>query len=62
MAEILTNGDMLKALFPNIDIDDLPHFPLISLSIPFGRDNGATMEIRKDWWDAPYEGTFKIIK
>lgn len=47
----LNNGDMIKAVFPNIDIerrdDVVDVYGLSSFSVTF----------KQDWWDAPYVGS-----
>lgn len=44
-----TNGDMIKALFPNDDISPSTVTSIIQ-KIPFGRN-----EYCSDWWNAPYK-------
>lgn len=50
-----TNGDMIKAMFPSIEIIDLPRFKEVYTGIPFGKLIGANIDCMRDWWDAPYE-------
>lgn len=41
-----TNGDVIKALFPNFRIDEMSH------TVWVGYDD---MSFRRKWWEAPYE-------
>jgi hypothetical protein len=41
-----TNGDVIKALFPNYRTDEMSH------SVWVGYDD---MSFRREWWDAPYK-------
>ena len=50
-----TNGDMIKALFPSIEIADCPKFNEVYTGIPFGELIGANIDCMRDWWNAPYK-------
>ena len=50
---IITNGDVIKALFPNFRIDKMSH------SVWVGYDN---MSFRREWWDAPYMRQEQILE
>ena len=41
-----TNGDVIKAMFPNFHTDEMSH------TIWVGYDD---MSFRKEWWNAPYK-------
>jgi len=41
-----TNGDVIKALFPNYRTDEMSH------SVWVGYDN---MSFKREWWNAPYK-------
>ena len=43
---VKTNGDVIKAMFPNFHIDEMSH------TVWVGYDN---MSFRREWWEAPYE-------
>lgn len=43
--EDATNGDVIKAIFPNFHTDELSH------TVWVGYDD---MSFRREWWDAPY--------
>ena len=51
-----TNGDMLKTVFPYIEVKDKCNM-YYSVDIEnLSEDVGLnTVGFRKDWWDAPYE-------
>lgn len=44
-----TNGDVIKAMFPNLKVED--NGGSIYLHYP----NGGWIVIDKDWWNAPYK-------
>lgn len=52
-----TNGDVIKALFPDVHITD--HF---ELATPIGNviyvrlNKHQEMRVQQKWWDAPYKG------
>lgn len=48
-SENSTNGDIIKAMFPNREI--VEHDTWIELSFVDGMD-----EFDKNWWNAPYKG------
>ena len=50
-----TNGDMIKALFPDIEIADCTKLDKIYTGIPFGKLIGANRDCMRDWWNAPWK-------
>lgn len=44
-----TNGDMIKAMFPDVDISELNRF------INFSLDHSKCSSVKSDWWNAPYK-------
>lgn len=55
LPENLTNGDVIKALFPNIQIYNSKTIESIYTGIPFGKYIGANVDCMREWWEAPYE-------
>ena len=51
-----TNGDMIKAMFPNIQISDSEVMKMknIYTGIPYGELIGANIDCMREWWNAPY--------
>ena len=49
-----TNGDVIKAMFPNTEVDDYDYGkdPVIDV---YGIDNTEYITLRKAWWNAPYK-------
>jgi hypothetical protein len=49
-----TNGDVIKAIFPNTVVDDYDYGkdPVIDV---YGIDAAEYITLRKAWWDAPYQ-------
>lgn len=49
-----TNGDVIKALFPNTEVDnyDYGKDPVIDI---YGIDDTEYITLRKTWWNAPYK-------
>lgn len=50
-----TNGDMIKALFPDIEIADSPCLDKVYTGIMFGKYIGVNIDCMRDWWSAPYK-------
>ena len=50
-----TNGDVIKALFPDIEIADSKALDKIYTGIPFGDLIGANVDCMREWWNAPYK-------
>ena len=48
-----TNGDMIKAMFPEIESIDAP---LLKVYVMVYTKDHKCMRFDADWWDAPYEG------
>lgn len=48
----MTNGDMIKAMFPNIESIDAP---LLKVYVMVYTKDHKCMRFDADWWDAPYE-------
>ena len=51
-----TNGDLIKAMFPDIEIGDSSAMEHVYTGIPFGEYIGANVDAMRDWWNAPYTG------
>lgn len=49
-----TNGDAIKAMFPNAEVDDYDYGkdPVIDV---YGIDDTEYITLRKAWWNAPYK-------
>ena len=49
-----TNGDAIKAMFPNAKVDDYDYGkdPVIDV---YGIDDTEYITLRKEWWNAPYQ-------
>ncbi len=50
--ENLTNGDMIKAMFPNIESIDAP---LMKIYVYVYTKDNKCMRFDSDWWHAPYK-------
>ena len=46
-----TNGDMIKAMFSNVQIREVCRSELIEFTL----DSVVGTTVTKDWWDAPYK-------
>lgn len=51
-----TNGNIFKALFPDMQISDVQGYPEVSGAIEYKELTGMTMKAMREWWNAPYEG------
>lgn len=49
-----TNGDVIKAMFPNTEVDDYDYGkdPVIDV---YGIDDTEYITLRKAWWNASYQ-------
>jgi len=49
-----TNGDVIKAMFPNAKVDDYDYGkdPVIDV---YGIDDTEYITLRKEWWNEPYQ-------
>ena len=49
-----TNGDVIKAMFPNTEVDDYDYGkdPVIDV---YGIDDIEYITLRKAWWNSPYQ-------
>lgn len=58
-----SNGDIIKAMFPNSEVIEVRYFDEIDshYKVNFGEINGnqSIVNFKADWWDAPYEGEIK---
>jgi len=50
-----TNGDVIKALFPNIKINDIDCLKMIYTGIDHKNMIGFNLDATKEWWNAPYK-------
>lgn len=52
--EHATNGDVIRALFPDARVDDYDYGedPVIDV---YGIDDTEYITVRKNWWNAPYK-------
>ena len=53
--EGMTNGEVLKKLFPDININDNPLFQEIYTEIPFNDYVGVNIDCMREWWNALYK-------
>lgn len=49
-----TNGDVIKLVFPNIEIADTEVLKHVYTSVPYGELVGANIDCMRDWWNARY--------
>jgi hypothetical protein len=52
----LTNGDIIKNLFPNCKQKEHIHNGYFEIYFDGDFGNASYMRISNDWWNAPYEG------
>ena len=51
----LTNGDMIKALFPNCEQKEHMNNGYFEMYFDNDLKNASYMRVSKDWWNAPYK-------
>ncbi len=49
-----TNGDVIKAMFPNIQISDSEVMKNVYTGIPYGELIGANIDCMREWWEELY--------
>lgn len=49
-----TNGEVLKALFPNLQVEHAEVNEIVEIECPDG--DGLPWLVDEWWWDAPYKG------
>lgn len=50
-----TNGDVIKGLYSDAEVDDFGDFGKDAVVDIYGVDKGEYLTVRKDWWNAPYK-------
>ena len=50
-----TNGDVIKGLYSDTEVDDFGDFGKDAVIDIYGVDKGEYLTVRKDWWNALYE-------
>ena len=50
-----TNGDIIKGLYSDVEVDDFGDFGKDAVVDIYGVDKGEYLTVRKDWWNALYE-------
>ena len=57
-----TNGDIIKAMFPDAEINDNKFLEHIYVSVNGTKLVEATVDARREWWDLPYEKAIEALK
>lgn len=52
----MSNGDVIKAMFPYLEISNGKGLSKVYTGIPYGEFIGANIDCMKEWWNAPYKG------
>lgn len=50
-----TNGDVIKGLYSDTEVDDFGDFSKDAVVDIYGVDKGEYLTVRKDWWNSPYK-------
>lgn len=51
-----TNGDVIKALFPDAPIDTELYTYYVTVKLDYHAQNDGGLMFDKGWWNAPYKG------
>lgn len=54
-----TNGDVIKAMFPNCEQKENIHNGYFEMYFDNDLKNASYMRVSKDWWNAPYKKEVK---
>ena len=55
ITEGATNGDMIKAMFPNCEQKEHIHNGYFEMYFDKDLGNASYMRVSNDWWNAPYK-------
>jgi len=58
----LTNGDMIKAMFPNCEQKEHMNNGYFEMYFDNDLKNASYMRVSKDWWNAPFKKGWKNEK
>ena len=47
----ITNGDVIRIMFPNAEIDANPYSPSVDIFV----DGFLMIRVDRNWWNAPYK-------
>ena len=55
LPKVVTNGDMMKTMFPNIDFHDMAFTVHATTNVTSNGVKGSiSYDFWKEWWNAPY--------
>ena len=49
-----TNGDMIKATFPDTKVNTTKYSYVVEVKLPYHTEHDTGLLFDRDWWDAPY--------
>jgi hypothetical protein len=50
-----TNGDMIKAMFPDAKVNNTKYSYVVEVKLPYHSKYDTGLLFDKDWWNAPYK-------
>lgn len=50
-----TNGDMIKAMFPDAKVNTTKYSYVVEVKLPYHTEHDTGLLFDKDWWNAPYK-------
>jgi hypothetical protein len=50
-----TNGDMMKAMFPDAKVNNTKYSYVVEVKLPYHSKYDTGLLFDKDWWNAPYK-------
>lgn len=50
-----TNGDVIKTMFPSIEVSDSEMMKNVYTGIPYGELIGANIDCMREWWEELYQ-------
>ena len=63
LSENLTNGDMIRAMFPSIDFTEMDFIVHATTNVTSnGVKGGISYDFWKSWWNAPYRKGSEVKK
>lgn len=51
----VTNGDVIKTVFPSAEIDENKYTYVVCVKLPYHTQYDTGLLFDKDWWNSPYK-------
>lgn len=55
-----TNGDMIRAMFPDAKVNTTKYSYVVEVKLPYHTEHDTGLLFDKDWWNAPYNALLQV--